>query len=236
MDLMSASGPAESLGKEGHEYVPRHLEGEETDAVLCARAREGDQDAVAELWRRHYPHALAIARRFTRSPWEADDLAAEAFTRILVLFRRGQGPLEYARTYVARAVRNAATDRSRRRSLVTAEIDEVMDVASQYDLSEHAAAGIELARVVEGMTGCTDKQRYALWQVAVEGRELGDVATELGTTANAVSVLLIRARATVRRTMDANQSARLAAARLPRPDSPHGRVRQSDDGTRTGEP
>jgi RNA polymerase sigma-70 factor (ECF subfamily) len=219
MDLTSTQDPTATPGTTTDAgYAPRHLDGGDTDAALCARARAGDQDAVADLWRRHYPYALVVARRFTRSQWEADDLAAEAFTRILALFRRGQGPVEYARTYVARAVRNAATDRSRRKALATTEIDEAMEVASPYDLGEHATAAVELERAVEGMAGCSHRQRYVLWQVAVGGRTVGEVAEELGTTPNAISALLVRARATVRRTMDADQAARLAASRLPRPD------------------
>lgn len=218
MDLTSTDGTsATSAGTtEDTTYAPRHLDGGDADTVLCARARAGDQDAVADLWRRHYPYALVVARRFTRSQWEADDLAAEAFTRILVLFRRGQGPVEYARTYIARAVRNAATDRSRRKTPATTEIDDAMDVPSPYDLGEHATASLELERAVAGMSGCSERQRYVLWQIAVAGRTVGDVAEELGTTPNAVSALLVRARATLRRTMDANQDARQAAARLTR--------------------
>ncbi|MCO7275089.1 MULTISPECIES: RNA polymerase sigma factor [Cellulosimicrobium] len=198
----------------GRRYAPRHLDTGDTDTVLCERAREGDQEAVAELWRRHYPYALVVARRYTRSQWEADDLAAEAFTRILILFRRGQGPVEYARTYIARAVRNAATDRSRRKTLPTVEIDEAVDVPSAYDLGSHATSSVELDEAVEGMSGCSERQRYVLWQVAMAGRTVAELATELDTTPNAVSALLVRARATVRRTMDANREARRTAARL----------------------
>lgn len=195
-------------------YAPRHLDTSDADTVLCERARRGDQEAVAELWRRHYPYALVVARRFTSSRWEADDLAAEAFTRILALFQRGQGPVEYARTYIARAVRNEATDRSRRKSLPTVEIDEVLDVPSAYDLGAHATSSVELDEAVQGMSGCSERQRYVLWQVAMAGRTVAELAAELDTTPNSVSVLLVRARATVRRTMNANRESRRAASQL----------------------
>ncbi|HEY5229466.1 MAG TPA: hypothetical protein VIJ11_01070, partial [Galbitalea sp.] len=52
-----------------------------SDEELIANARSGDQNAFAELWRRHYRSGARVARQFTSSI-DADDLVSEAYTRI----------------------------------------------------------------------------------------------------------------------------------------------------------
>lgn len=178
-----------------------------TDLQLFDRARAGDIQAVDLFWRRYYPYALAAARRFTRSASDADDLAAEAFTRILALLRQGRGPREHARTYVARTVRNVATDRARRREPITVVIDEARDVPSSQDPAAEAATMVELFETLDCLHECSPRQRYALYMTACEGRPIAEVAEELGISTNAVAALLVRGReairrALVRRTMD----------------------------------
>lgn len=178
-----------------------------TDPEMFDRARTGDVEAMDLFWRRYYPYALSAARRFTRSASDADDLAAEAFTRILALLRRGRGPREHARTYIARTVRNVATDRSRRREPITVVIDEARDVPSSNDPAAEAATLVELFETLDCLQECSPRQRYALYMTACEGRSIAEVAHDLSISTNAVAALLVRGReairrALVRRTMD----------------------------------
>ncbi|MFE9235264.1 RNA polymerase sigma factor [Cellulosimicrobium funkei] len=184
---------------------PRTPHSVATDVALCALARAGDQEAVAELWRRHYPYAKVVARRFAGNPSDADDLAAEAFTRILTLLNKGAGPEEHVRTYVARSVRNVATDRARRCTVPTTDLEEARDIAAQDDVAREAEAIIELADALAALAECSGRQRYAIWQTALEGRNVADLAAEFGITPNAVSAVLVRARASILRIM-ANRS------------------------------
>lgn len=172
-----------------------------SDPELFDRARAGDVEAVDLFWRRYYPYALAAARRFTRSASDADDLAAEAFTRILALLRQGLGPREHARTYIARTVRNAATDRSRRREPITVVIDEARDVPSSHDPAGEAATLVELFETLDCLHECSPRQRYAIYMTACEGRPIAEVAQELGISANAVAALLVRGREAIRRAL-----------------------------------
>ncbi|MGN6240052.1 MAG: RNA polymerase sigma factor [Cellulosimicrobium cellulans] len=188
-------------------------EGEPTDVELFDRARAGDTGAMDLVWRRYYPYALAAARRFTRSASDADDLAAEAFTRILTLLRRGQGPREHARTYIARTVRNVATDRSRRREPITVVIDEARDVASAHDPASEAAMLVELFETLDCLGECSPRQRYALYMTACEGRSIAEVAAELGISANAVAALLVRGREAIRRALARRTMERVATNR-----------------------
>ena len=169
------------------------------DIELFDRARAGDVAAMDLVWRRHYSYALKVARRYTRDLADADDLAAEAFVRILSLLREGRGPREYAKTYVARTVRNLATDRSRKKALPTTVIDEAHDVPAHDDTASAVVSSMELADVLAGLAACPPRQRYALERTVFEGVSISVVATDLGISKNAVAALLVRARESIRR-------------------------------------
>jgi RNA polymerase sigma-70 factor (ECF subfamily) len=169
------------------------------DIELFGRARAGDTFAIDLVWRRHYPYALKVARRYTRNPTDADDLAAEAFVRILTLLREGRGPQEHGKTYVARTVRNLATDRSRRRQPLTTEIDEAHDLPASDDPAAAALSAMELGDVLAGLAACPPRQRYAMQMTVFEGVPISMVAEDLGISKNAVAALLVRARESIRR-------------------------------------
>ncbi|MFI2363964.1 RNA polymerase sigma factor [Promicromonospora sp. NPDC019610] len=171
------------------------------DVELFDRARTGDVLAVDLVWRRHYSYALRVARRYTRNLTDADDLAAEAFVRILSLLREGRGPREHAKTYVARTVRNIATDRSRKKVLPTTAIDEAQDVPADDDTAAAVLSALELADVLAGLAACPPRQRYALERTVFEGVPISVVAADLGISRNAVAALLVRARESIRRTV-----------------------------------
>jgi RNA polymerase sigma factor (sigma-70 family) len=85
-----------------------------SDRELLEAVREGDDEAYAQLWRRHHPAALRAARQFDHST-EAEDIAAEAFARVLNAVRQGNGPHEAFRAYLLRAVSNVAQNAARSR-------------------------------------------------------------------------------------------------------------------------
>jgi RNA polymerase sigma-70 factor (ECF subfamily) len=56
-----------------------------SDPVLIAQSKQGDKDAVAELFRRHYTASLNVARRILRRHEDAQDAVQVAF---MMAFRR----------------------------------------------------------------------------------------------------------------------------------------------------
>ncbi|RQP10119.1 MAG: sigma-70 family RNA polymerase sigma factor, partial [Microbacteriaceae bacterium] len=93
------------------------------DADLIVRAREGDNEAFGALWRRHADAVTRAARSFTG--YDADDVASEAFVRVLRQVRAGGGPDTEPRAYLIRTARNVATEWARRDAGgSTTELDE----------------------------------------------------------------------------------------------------------------
>src|SRR5438067_8028114 len=73
-------------------------------------------------FRRLYPRASAVAYRILGEPTEAEDAAAEAFTRALVAWRR-VADLPYLDAWVLRVTANVAVDAVRRRRVPVVAIE-----------------------------------------------------------------------------------------------------------------
>jgi len=164
-----------------------------SDAELIAEVRSGDSEAYGLLYRRHAPSAQALARRLTGSPAEAEDLVAEAFTRLLVMLRCGRGPDAGFRPYLLTVLRNTLYDRARRDRKV-----ELSDDMTRHDpgvpWEDTAVAGLESRMAARALTRLPERWRTVLWRTEVEQESPTDLAPLLGLTPNGVSALAYRAR------------------------------------------
>lgn len=177
------------------------------DAALLARARAGDAEAVAVLFERYHPVALALATRHA-GPDVAPDIAATAFERILRLLRRGKGPTTAFRPYLAATVNSAWVDHVRRDSrLVLVEDDDLEPLVPAP--TDGADDRFDRATVAAAFADLPPRWQHVLWHTAVEGMPHDEVGEALGLTTNAVAVLAHRAREGLR---TAYLDAHLAAA------------------------
>ena len=164
-----------------------------SDAELLAQARDGDGDALGELYVRHRPAALRVARGYGRAV-DAEDLVNEAFERVLGAMRRGRGPADAFRPYLFVTIRRLASDR---RATDHDPLDAVPEaVAAAAD--EPDAGLADRALVAEAFADLPDRWQTVLWHTAVEGRRPRDVARAVGLPANTVAVLAHRARERLR--------------------------------------
>lgn len=164
------------------------------DNDLLRAVRDGDRNAFTELYLRHRPAALRLARSY-RVAGDPEDLVSDAFARVLGAIRRGGGPEDSFRPYLYVTLRRLAVERclrARREDLVPVP-ETVIDVtdgpgADDADRELIAAAFADLP----------DRWQTVLWQTAVEGRAPRDVARDTGMEPNTVSVLAHRARERLR--------------------------------------
>lgn len=166
--------------------------GDASDAELISRTRAGCDDAYAELFTRHRGIALGVARRVA-GPDHADDLVAEAFTKVLAALQAGGGPDDAFRGYLLTTVRNLHLNKlrgTRRESLVP----------HYEDVERHLVIGDGVDDLLEGhaisraFAALPERWQTVLWLSTVEGRPNDEVARLLDLKPNAVAALSFRAR------------------------------------------
>lgn len=165
------------------------------DSALLARVRRGDTDAMAELWIRHYPAALAAARRVSRQPKDAEEVASDAFAAMLQALHNDAGPSTAVRAYLMTAVRNQAANRARRASASDIITDEIAD----FEDADRAAADpvahhAELGLVRAAFASLPRRWQTVLWRTAVDHDSNTAIAADLGMSPNALAALARRAR------------------------------------------
>lgn len=185
------------------------------DMYLLARTREGSDEAFAELWRRHLPAAYGVADRY-RSRVPAEDVVAEAATRVLALIKQGRGPDENFRAYFLSAVRSVAVDAGRRDLRLVPTDDEDLDGLIEPFVLDVEADGFDLEVVRAAFRMLPERDQRILWHTTVEGEAPRIVGPALGMSANAVSVRAMRAREALRaRYLEAYAAQHLPGATTP---------------------
>lgn len=167
----------------------------DTDEQLAERVRrdDGADEAFGELYRRHRPTALRVARSIARD--EEDDAVAEAYLGLLRVLRAGGGPTYDVRAYVLASARNRAIRRARSRARAMASADPVLDTSGVEDDHLWADEGDVLVRAFRALA---PRQREVLWAVDVEGHRPREIAAAWGCDPGAVSAVAHRARRRLR--------------------------------------
>lgn len=101
----------------------------QNDHRLMREFRFGDHTAFRVLWGRHYKWIWRISYTLCGSAADADDIAQDAFDRIL---RAADGYTEDAsfRTWATRIVRNVAIDHARKRKRRNESEYQIVDIES----------------------------------------------------------------------------------------------------------
>ena len=162
------------------------------DEQLMLRVAEGDLDAFNELVRRHQQTAWRIALRFLGDPTEAEDIAQEAFLRILAAASRYKPSATFP-TYLYSVVARLCIDHTRRkRPVFTNTLPETVDPSPGP-----ATALIQKDRdalVRKALDTLPARQRMVVILKYYEGLRYDEIARAMGTTVKAVERLLGRAR------------------------------------------
>lgn len=165
------------------------------EAQLLTAAREGDQRAYAELWRRHYSAAVTVARPIAKA--DAEDVASEAFAAVWRQFEKGQGPEQHFRAYLFTSVRNLAYRYgSREMAVPDDEIEAVPDHTVDLDsIFDDEAVKRETRSVFMRLP---ERYREVLWMLDVDELTVAEAAERLDMPPNTVTVLGKRAREALR--------------------------------------
>jgi RNA polymerase sigma factor (sigma-70 family) len=170
-------------------WILRHEVPGESDEHLTERAREGDQAAFGELYRRHRKAAESTAWCLLRSKVDADDVVADAFAGVLSALRNGRGPRDNFRRYLLACVRNGC--RSRRSRYVPVQEP---SIERRAPVLEEPERYVEADTVARAFAALTPRWQYTLWLTAVEQRPPQEVSERMHLSPSATAALAHRAR------------------------------------------
>jgi RNA polymerase sigma-70 factor (ECF subfamily) len=180
---------------------------------LIDRARAGDEAAFEQLVAAHGKRVLSIAARFFRQPDVREDIAQEVFIKVyqsLDSFRIGE-PFE---PWLTRITLNACYDHlrqiQRRKELKLSEITEDETAWLERQGSALAMKTFEQDREREVAAGLAEKvfdtlspdDRMALLLYERDGFSTAEIAQVLGWSRANVKVRLLRARRSLRRSIE----------------------------------
>ncbi len=164
-----------------------------SDEELMMDVAQGDLAAFEQLVRRHQTSAWNVAYRLLRDADDSDEVAQEAFLRILRAADRYR-PTAAFRTYLYRIVTRLCHDRHRkmRPSTCPAPDDEHSPAPSPMD---NAIASEERQAVQETLATLPVKQREAIVLRYYENLSYAQIGEIVNTTPKGVERLLARGRA-----------------------------------------
>jgi len=159
------------------------------------RVAEGDLDAFDEIVRRHQRTAWRIAHRFLGDPVEAEDVAQEAFLRILAAAPRYKPSATFS-TYLYRVVARLCIDYVRKkRPIFINTLPETVDSSPDPETALVQKDRDALIRKV--LDALPSRQRMVVILKYYEELSYCEIAGAMGTTVKAVERLLGRARKTL---------------------------------------
>ena len=176
------------------------------DALLARRIREGDSDALGELYDRYASVALATALRVVADRQLAEDLVHDSFVAVWQKIDRFDATRGTLRSWLLTIVRNRGIDRLRaaRPSMEVGVADEMSLLRSGPNpTADDALRSLSGAQVREAITRLPDEQRRAIELAYFEGRTYREIAALTGVpqgTANGrLRLALGKLRETLRR-------------------------------------
>jgi RNA polymerase sigma-70 factor (ECF subfamily) len=170
------------------------------DEALVAATLAGEDDAFAELVRRHKRRVFGTASRFARDAHQLDDIAQEVFLRAfknLGKFRH-DAPFEH---WLARITVSACYDFLRKERRLREQLPLDLHDFDLRDTGAEAALSAGRAReVVEhAMRQLSPEERLVLTLAELEERPMREIATLTGWTEANVKVRAFRARQSLKK-------------------------------------
>jgi len=184
------------------------------DQALMTMVVAGNHDAFAELVARHSSRSLALARRTLRNVADAEDVVQAVFIKLWQRPMAWQASKSAFTTWLYRVVLNGCVDLHRASSPHTVgrlnyDIDEVSqlqtaDVLDQLTESDQISRRNALLRAA--IHDLPASQRDAINLAVYTGLPQRQVAEILGVSVKAVESLLIRAKATLKKSVKLQQT------------------------------
>jgi RNA polymerase sigma-70 factor (ECF subfamily) len=169
------------------------------DEELMLAVGQGDLDAFEELVIRHQASAWHLAFRFLEDRAHAEDIAQEAFLRVLESAGRWRETATF-RTYLYQIIARLCRDFVQKKSPESS--DRLGNAADQQPLPDEGLVHNEQRRLVrEAIAALPPNQRTAVILRYYHDLGYEEIAAVLATTVKGAERLLARGRAALRRSL-----------------------------------
>lgn len=171
------------------------------DNDLLNRIRQGDQDAMAAIFRRYGGAVFSVALRILRDPSQAEDVMQEILFQLWrssESFVHGRGSLGAWLVVVAR---NRSIDALRRRK-PTDSVEDVI-LASKQDLASEAERNTMILKVRSYMVSLPPEQQKSIEMAFFEGLSHTEIAARTGDPLGTVKTRIRLALLSLRKALEA---------------------------------
>lgn len=179
-----------------------------TEQELVSRAKQGDQDAFAQLVEANQNRIYSLTLRMTGHPEDAADLAQDAFLRAWRTLPTFQGDSSFS-TWLYRLASNLCIDflrqeKRKKANLTVMSLDDDEDSPSAEIPDRRFTPETELQRkelrhaVGQALLQLSDEHRQVLVLREADGRSYAEIAELLGLEEGTVKSRIARARLSLR--------------------------------------
>ncbi|MEA3440209.1 MAG: RNA polymerase sigma factor [Chloroflexota bacterium] len=170
-----------------------------SEQKLLMRARELDEQALAEIYDGYNAELFRYALRTLGNEDLAEECVAETFSRFLHVLNKGGGPTQYLRAYLYRIAHNWVTDQYRRLPQEERLLQEETIDHSSDDPHQAVAQGMARQELRLALQKLTPDQRQVITLKYLEGWKNDEIARALNKPIGAVKSLQHRGLHALRR-------------------------------------
>jgi RNA polymerase sigma-70 factor (ECF subfamily) len=162
-------------------------------ARLIARAKQGDEQAISQLYRQYAPGIYGYLASRVGDSAVADDLTSEVFLRALEGLPKFEIRGISISAWLYRIAHDRMVDHFRRQARrPTTPLDD-QRVPAQAGLDEHIETRLQVEQVGKAMARLTADQHQVILLRFVAGFKLQEVAYVMGKSPAAIKMLQLRA-------------------------------------------
>ena len=166
---------------------------------LIERCRQGDEDALGELYKAYAQQMRGVCRRYISDEQTVDDVLHDAFVIIFTSFDRLRDERR-AEAWMTAITRNVASKCKERQTAVTkVPLEEAVVIPQQTELQD--VRGVPLSEVIRMIDRLPEGYGQVFRLSVFEGMSHKDIADMLGIEPHSSSSQLARAKKMLRRMM-----------------------------------
>ena len=175
-----------------------------TDQELVTQSKQGDEQAMAKLIRRHYGSSLRIARSILRNESDSEDAVQTAYSRAFQHLHTFREEARFSTWITSIVVNQSRMHLRRQRRATLLSLDETspeqapLYLTSREPTPEESTARYQISSAILGaVSRLPNGLRMPYMMHAVSGLPVAEVANKLGLSLSATKSRIFRARCTL---------------------------------------